>query len=64
MRSLSGKVLSSDHTFKIASFVWLLKNQPFGAFWAVLNLRKEIEKKNESGDYNLSNNIIWLYIIF
>ena len=42
MKSLSGEVLSSDHTFKIASFVWLLKNQPFGAFWAVLNEYNEV----------------------
>lgn len=42
MRSLSGQVLSSDHTFKIASFVWNLKNQPFGAFWAVLNEFHEV----------------------
>jgi len=42
MRSLSGNVLSSDHTFKIASFVWSLKNQPFGAFWAVLNEYHEV----------------------
>jgi len=42
MRSLSGQVLSSDHTFKIASFVWSLKQQPFGAFWAVLNEFHEV----------------------
>lgn len=42
MRSLSGQVLSSDHTFKIASFVWSLKSQPFGAFWAVLNEFHEV----------------------
>lgn len=42
MRSLSGNVLSSDHTFKVASFVWSLKNQPFNAFWAVLNEYHEV----------------------
>ncbi len=42
MRHLSGEVLSSDHTFKIASFVWNLKSQPFGAFWAVLNEYHEV----------------------
>ena len=42
MYSLSGQVLSSDHTFKIASFVWNLKSQPFGAFWAVLNEFHEV----------------------
>ncbi|CAH1768985.1 344_t:CDS:2, partial [Entrophospora sp. SA101] len=42
MRNLSGEVLSSDHTFKVASLVWIAKNQPFGAFWAVLNEYNEV----------------------
>ncbi|CAJ0643786.1 2662_t:CDS:2 [Entrophospora sp. SA101] len=43
MRNLSGEVLSSDHTFKVASLVWIAKNQPFGAFWAVLNEYNEYQ---------------------
>jgi hypothetical protein len=39
---LSNNRTPSDHTFKIASFVWNIKNQPFNVFWAVLNEYHEV----------------------